>query len=734
MMNPRRHAILSLKIALLLASAAVARTPGVQWSAGAAAAEAAAVSDSIFRISVNANGPAAQMESIYLDPARAPEIGGAVADDGDTKSIKTAAGELRIDTKGGRYMLADATGKTIIPWALLVAPQQKAGSLAVGLGWPADRPFAVYGSGNPNGSLVQKSVKAHVGNGVAVQPFFWSPAAFAVFVVGDNANAPAACDGRVADGAVTITSKGSAADLYLMLAPTLGDATRGLLSLTGRPPVPPMWAFGYLQSRWGWEDAAYIDDVIAHFKDHHLPVDAFIFDFEWYTKFPDYGVKPDGLKDFPDFKIQPALFPDSAAPFKKVKDAGLKFIGIRKPRLGDRDSLNLIRSNGWGLRPVDGAMMDQRAMDFSNANMRQWYADHTVPLLKDGVDGWWNDEGEFTYTTYPYWVQAEREALDKVSPGQRLWTINRAFCPGLSRFGAAAWTGDIHPNWAALRRAPADLLNWSVAGMPYGSTDIGGFAGETNPELLTRWMEAGTFFPNMRTHSTIMTKPHFPWLFGDESEAAMKKALQLRYRLVPYFYGLAHVCHETGTPLMRPLVMAFPNDPAAAEINDQWLVGDGLMAAPVLVPGGKRQVYLPAGTWYDFATGEKIDGGRTLDVTAAYDQVPAYVRAGTVLPLATVAERTADLAKGPLEIRVYAGHDASFTIAEDDGQSEAYAKGTVRKTTFTWNDAAGELSWKRSGTFEGTTYATFKVTVIGEKPWQSAERPLSEAGSLKAGG
>ncbi|MFT3786822.1 MAG: glycoside hydrolase family 31 protein [Tepidisphaeraceae bacterium] len=456
----RTRALASLKLALILACAAPA-CAAVEAEIDGVHVEAAAVTDSIFRISVNRNADAKPLQSIYLDPARPAEIGGEVGSDNTTQVIRTRAGTLKLGATTGKYELLDASGKTVIPSSPVLATASEPSQVALHIGWPEGTSFAVYGSGNPSEQLVQKEVKARVGNGLAVQPFFWSPSGFAVFVVGTNPNAPASCSGEVKDGAITLTSRGDAADIYLMLAPALEDATRNLFVLTGRPPVPPMWAFGYLQSRWGWKDAAYIDDVIHDFDTRDIPVDAFIFDFEWYTKFPDYELPPEGIDHFSDFGFRPELLPDPNAPLKALDDARLKFIGIRKPRLGDKDTLTMIREKHWDARNRDSdGLSDQRGLDFANGDLRAWYADHTQSLLKIGVDGWWNDEGEFTYTTYSFWNLSQQQALKTLDPNQRLWTINRAFAPGLARFGAAAWNGDTGANWDALRRAgrPDELV------------------------------------------------------------------------------------------------------------------------------------------------------------------------------------------------------------------------------------------------------------------------------------
>jgi len=236
--------------------------------------------------------------------------------------------------------------------------------------------------------------------------------------------------------------------------------------------------------------------------------------------------------------------------------------------------------------------------------------------------------------------------------------------------------------------------------MPYPACDIGGFIGNTNAKLLTRWMEAGVFFPVMRTHSEIGVIPHFPWLFGADAEDAMRKALDLRYRLVPYYYSLAHQAHDSGVPLMRPLAMEFPNDPRCEDLSDEWLMGDGLLAAPILDASDQRSVYLPKDTWYALGTKEPIQKDH-LEVNAKLDEIPAYVRAGTILPLGPVIQHTDNLPGGPLEVQVYPGKDASFTLVQDDGVSTAYLNGQVRWTRFSWNDRGRKLSWIVEGPYAG---------------------------------
>jgi alpha-glucosidase len=492
------------------------------------------------------------------------------------------------------------------------------------------------------------------------------------------------------------------------------------VKITGRPKLPPRWAFGYLQSQWGWQDSTYVADVATKFRSHQLPVDALIFDFEWYTTTPDYSLGKNGKPDFTDFTFNPHLFPHPLRQIADLKAQHLKFIGIRKPRLGNTALLDTARKNGW----LINATTDSRDLNFANAGLRKWFENKTLPMLQTGVDAWWDDEGESYYTLYYWWNTAQFDLLASARPNYRHFTLNRAFSPGNQRFGYCTWSGDIPSTWSSLADVPKDLLNFSLAGMYYGACDIGGFQGTPTAEMLVRWFEAGVFFPIMRSHSNIGTTARFPFLWGEAGEAAMRKALDLRYQLLPYIYSLGHEAYTTGAPIMRPLLMEFPSDTMVANMTDEWLVGKGLLAAPVLDSGGMRTIYFPDGIWYDYYTGERISGSKTISVTKALDEIPLYVRAGTLLPIGPVIQYSEQVSDTPLEIHIFPGKNGSFRMVEDDGISYNYTKGNTRITSYRWNDATQTLTWTVSGAYTGKpVYKTIKavlgkqekVSVIGQK-------------------
>ncbi len=713
--------------------------------AKAGVSQVTAVNDHTFRLHVVATNIASKHQSLFIATGLTePTVKSEKVREGTFSGVKNAGGALLVDEQNGKWMLEDAQGKVVIPATPLPSlgsdrNGQSQWNCPMGTGIAS---AAIYGSGDMNGGILQQRGQSLVDNGVTGVPFYWSSTGYSALALGEDDNAPANWQ-KGDDGGITWAVPGNSVDLYLTPAPQLQQAEEAYAQLTGLPPVPPRWAMGYMQSRWGWQDKAYIDDTLKQFTDRKLPVDAFIFDFEWYTKQPDYSVPSAGATNYSDFSWNPVLFPDPAKQVADLHAHGVHVVGIRKPRLGDSESLSQLRNRGWivsasdlrggsGRAPAGSRGTEQRLLNYGKPEVREWYAKQLVPLIRTGIDGWWNDEGEQSYTTYTYWNQSEVLALSEANPGARLWTINRAFQPGMQRYGAAAWTGDIQSNWRALADTPTKLLNWSLAGMYYGACDIGGFTGQDSPELLTRWMEAGVFFPVMRSHSVNRVQPRFPWLYGDQAEAAMRKALDLRYRLVPYYYSLAHVAAEKGTPLMRPLAMANPDDRQAANLTSQWLMGDGLMAAPVLAQTNQRSIYFPKGTWFEFDSNKTQAGGQSMDVSAALDQIPVFVREGTILPLGPVIQHTDELPGGPLDLQVYPGADASFTLTEDDGKTIAYANGQERKTTFTWNNSSRVLNWKIQGPYRGKDiFKEARFTVFDPKGVKTGNISLEQSGEVK---
>jgi alpha-glucosidase len=707
----KRQLILLLLVVLqsagiFTANAQMSKIPnGISVKAGGRQLRLLAVKDAAFCLSINSSTAPSTIKSIFIDEDSKTATPYTVISEGSSYGIKTSYGKLMINAKTSKWSLYDAAGRPLILDGAYLSTDTSIEITQTAEG-------SLYGSGNKSSKELEKNQSgSSAGNGVAGIPYFWNNSGYSEFGVSVDDNNPSTWNRDKDKTTLTWTFIGKAANLYLWPAKTMYAGASGYVKLTGRPKLPPRWAFGYLQSQWGWADSAYIANVATKFRTHKLPVDAFIFDFEWYTTLPDYAVKKEGKEGFTDFAFNPKLFPYPAKQIAEMKSEGLKFIGIRKPRLGNAAALDTARKNGWLMNPKT----DSRDLNFSNAGLRKWYEEKNKPLLKAGVDAWWDDEGESYYTCYYWWNTAQRDLLASVRPNYRHFTLNRSFSPGNQRFGYCTWSGDIFATWPSLAAVPKDLLNFSLAGMYYGSCDIGGFQGTPTKEMLVRWFQAGVFLPIMRSHSNIGTTAHFPFLWGEDGEAAIRKALNLRYQLLPYMYSLGHEAYSTGAPIMRPLIMEFPADTAVANMTDEWLVGKGLLAAPVLNAGGKRHIYFPDGIWYDYYTGEVIRGPKTISVNKALDEIPLYVRAGTILPVGPVIQYSEQISDTLLEVHIYPGKNGSFKMVEDDGVSYNYTKGDTRTTEYYWNDKTKTLTWMVSGPYAGkNVYKTIKV-VLGKK-------------------
>lgn len=764
---------------------------------GAGQAELAIEGQSAFRISISYAGTPSKISSRMI-AAHESSANCSFHKDADSLSITASFGQVRVTTKGD-FQLVDKNGKVLIKSPLISS--FNGSSLKIDMGIPPTATKSArkyYGAGNkPGAGLTVNNSHPSVGNDYGEGQWSWAPQyfspadAYAALAVGtltlprsdpsslrcvgdttgrvdcgydgidepkckakgccwgpNNENLPwcyektgpsmssypAAWDATV-DG-VTWTIEGAAADIYLMPAADAYEFRRKHAELTGAPRILPRYAFGFLAGRWGWKDRADIEDKLRRFRSGNFPIDGFISDFEWFTTSNDYGLPPTGSSDYTDFGYDPKLFDSPQQQLATYHSWGFKFGGIRKPRLGNTNLLDTARSKGW-LVPggVDGK---DRNLNFSIPAMRQWYAGENQHYLKDGVDFWWNDEGEVYYFMFDEWNEALRSGFEKNDSEHRYFSLNRAFTPGMQRHGLAVWTGDISVSWQSLAQQPEAQLNLQLMGMPYVGCDTGGFkGGNDTPELLTRWYQLSVFMTVMRVHSNEQDVPHFPFLYGDAAAAAMRKALEMRYRLIPLLYSLAHHAFTDGAPIARPLFMEFGSDPAVSNVHDQWLIGSGLMAAPIITPGGSRKVYLPGGSlWYGFNTTDvrPLAGRTTVSVdNATLDTIPVYCRAGAIIPLAPVLQHTGMLPGGVLEVKVYAGADGSFTMVEDDGDTNSYETGAVRRTIFTYSDKDRTFSWKAEGTYyHPSMFEHFQVSLFTASGGvESAEvRKLGTSGQM----
>jgi alpha-glucosidase len=509
-------------------------------------------------------------------------------------TLATPAGRLTVSDSGG-ITLQDTTGRSLLSAGTARMAQD---TLRLTFRHPSGQ--RLYGSGNAgmaaSGGLVHTSGVSAVGNGYTRIPLVLSTGGYGVLV----ANSITGIAWTDRKNALAWTVPGEFIDLYLMAAPDIYGLLDVYTRLTGRAPAPPPWTFGYMQSRWGYTDAADVREKWYRFRDLGIPVDAFIYDYDWFVD---------------DWIFNPRIFPHPREDLAEMHRLGIKFIGIRKPRV-HAENLKYAQQHDWVFVGAD--------LRFDVPDLRAWWWSHHTPLVHAGVDGWWNDEAEAAYDGYFYMNMAESEGWRAATPAP-FWSLSRAFAPGQQRFGGAVWTGDLPSSWTALQNQPGTMLNWGLCGMPYVGQDIGGFRGFPTPELYVRWMQEGALIPVMRAHG-IKNSPRWPWSFGDRALAASRQAILLRYRLRPYLQACAAETARTGAPLMRPLFLEFPDAPVTHNMEHEWLLGPDLLAAPVLAPGGRSEIYFPKGTWRDFHIGATITGPRWLRRTVPLETIPLYIR------------------------------------------------------------------------------------------------------------
>jgi alpha-D-xyloside xylohydrolase len=348
------------------------------------------------------------------------------------------------------------------------------------------------------------------------------------------------------------------------------------------------------------------------------------------------------------------------------------------------------------------------------------WADNTEPqAYPDSVDVGSQDtavgKGSTVINAYPLQhSKALYEGWRKVGPdGKRVYILTRSAWAGIQRYSAAEWSGDIQADQGTyVKQIPAGL-SYGLSGMPYWTTDIGGYFGTPTSELFTRWFQFGAFCSQFRIHGQAPKE-----LYGGQWDASTKTNLlavdTLHYRLMPYIYSLAWKTTNEGYTMMRHLVFDYQKDTKVYGIADQFMYGPALLVNPVITAGAtSRSVYLPAGSWYDFWTGASATGGTTVTADAPLSKIPLYVKAGSIIPMGPNIQYATE-SIDPLEIRVYKGANGSFTLYEDEGDSYNYETGKYSTITFTWDDAGKKLSiGDRNGSYTGMPASrTFNVVFV----------------------
>jgi len=535
-------------------------------------------------------------------------------------------------------------------------------------------------------------------------------------------------------------------DYIVFYGPSADTVIATFRRLTGHVPMLPIWAYGFWQCRERYTSGKHLVETVREFRNRKLPMDVIVQDWQY------WGDNGWGVPVFDKINYSnPSGF------IKEIHNLNAHFcISIwSNPDKNSKIGKEFVAKNLY--------IPNSKWLDYFNADTRKEYWN----VLKEnlfvyGVDSWWmdatepeNDDlkgritslgyGDFYRLTYPLMVcKAVYEEQRKTTSDKRVCILTRSAFLGQQRYGAINWSGDIGGDWDALKRQITAGLNYTITGLPYWTTDIGGFfrpgmsqyTDEKYHELLIRWFQWGAFNPVFRVHGYQSETE--PWKYGGKVEESIRKILNLRYVLLPYIYSEAWKITNDGSTLMRPLVMDFREDKNALIQPYEFMFGKSILVVPITQGDYKESnVYLPKSTdWYDFWTGDKIQGGQTIKKEVPIDIIPLYVKAGTILPIGPQVQYATEKKWDNLEIRVYAGADGEFTLYEDEGDNYNYEKGLYSEIKFQWDDTKKILTiGEKKGNFPNmhTSYIFHVVKVftgqgIGTNIMKNADKTIQYNG------
>ncbi|GAC1412885.1 MAG: glycoside hydrolase family 31 protein [Gemmatimonadaceae bacterium] len=530
---------------------------------------------------------------------------------------------------------------------------------------------------------------------------------------------------------------------YVIPGPGLDSTLARYTRLTGRTPLPPRWSLGYHQSRYSYFPDTTVENLAREFRRRDIPADVIHLDIHY-------------MNGYRDFTFSPERFPDPKRLLDTLAAKGFKVVTIVDPGLKVDSGYSVYRD---GLTrgayvtlpdgsPYIGIVWPGRSVfpDFSRSSVRDWWGAQHRTLVDVGVRGVWNDMNEpasFGGQTIPDIVQFEGDGhpgthleyhnqygtlmaratfagFRRLRPERRPFVITRAGYAGLQRY-STIWTGDNNSTWDHLRLSIPMIVGLGLSGIPFAGSDIGGFNGAPSADLYSRWLQAATLVPFMRTHAMIGTPRREPWSYGAEHERANRATIRLRYRMLPALYTAYFQHTQQGSPVVRPVFWNTLTDSAALATDDEYILGDHLLVAPVVDSAAQsRAVYLPAGRWYRLGSGDAYDGGRSVTVqapdvpndggdTTGLRGLPVFARAGAVVPSEAVLSYEGERRLDTLNIDIYPG-SATSELYEDAGEGYAFERGEYRRTTFT-TSLRPSLSTTLSQTGSYAGVSSFKVTI-----------------------
>ena len=509
---------------------------------------------------------------------------------------------------------------------------------------------------------------------------------------------------------------------YFIYGPKMKKVISSFTELTGRMQMPPMWSLGYQQSKWSYYPESTVRRIAQTFRDKKIPCDVIYLDIDYM----------DGYRVFTWNKDR---FPHPEKLLSDLKRKGFKIIPIIDPGV-KADSNYFAAKEGLQkdlfVKYPDGVVYQGEVWpswsyftDFTKKEGRDWWGEKLSTMLKQGVEGFWNDMNEPSVwgQAFPDMIQfsdngfgashrkihnvyaleearATYDAFQKYFPNERHFMLTRAGFAGIQRF-SAVWTGDNVSNEESLRLACTMPQGMGLSGLSFVGSDVGGFIGVPSSALYTRWMELGAFTPFFRGHSAINQKDKEPWAFGDEVEGWVRNIISLRYEMLPFFYNEFHNSTETGLPIMRPMFLNYQDDEECYSGNaeHQFMIGDNLLVAPILNETSSfKNLYLPEGKWFDWWTGKIYKGNMWIIVEAPINQIPFFIKEGAFIPMQKIEQYVGEKKMDELKVVVFPSSKSKYSFYEDDGISYNYKQGKYSLNDFEsrLEDNSGTISIKQT--------------------------------------
>ncbi|MDK0968575.1 glycoside hydrolase family 31 protein [Clostridium perfringens] len=509
---------------------------------------------------------------------------------------------------------------------------------------------------------------------------------------------------------------------YFIPGENIKEVVKNYTALTGRMEMPPLWSLGYQQCRFSYFSQEEVRELVKTFEEKDIPLDVVYLDIDY-------------MDGFRVMTFKTPNFDDAAGLISDLKEKGIRTITIIDPGVKVDEEYDVFKRGKEGnhfTKKLDGEMFigavwpgDSAFPDFSNNDCREWWKSELKKFISEhGMDGIWNDmnepcvfnndhktmletclhnsdngviEHKEFHNRYGFEMsRCSKEAQEELHPNERGFSMTRATYAGGQRY-SSVWTGDNMSLWSQMRMSISMNANLGISGFSFVGNDVSGFGLDSSEELFIRWMEMGPFIPIFRNHSNMYTRRQEPWAFGPRAEKIAKKSIELRYELLPYIYDLYYISHKEGLPIFRPMIMEYEKDMNLLNMREQFMLGENMIVAPVLYEGERsKTLYLPKGSWFNYFTMEKLQGGKWYKLPCELDEILVFVKEGAIIPTYNKKFRNVKERPNNILLKVF-GENAKGFHYNDDGHTMEYLEGKYTYMDIKVVDGKEELKLINNG-------------------------------------